>query len=58
MMGRRYQKDERYIITICHGCKKTIRTLYLVDDTILEARCPGCGKVWTFEAEIDSGSKG
>lgn len=57
-MGRRYQKDERYIITICHGCKKTIRTLYLVDDTILEARCPGCGKVWTFEAEIDSGSKG
>ena len=57
MMARTYRKDERYIITICHSCKKVIKTLHLVDSMILEARCPRCGKIWTFEAEINSGDK-
>ncbi len=51
MCGRRYEPDERYIITICHGCKKTIKEIELEDD-ILKFKCPRCGKVWVFESKV------
>ena len=50
-MVRRYRPDERYIITICHSCKKTINELHL-EGGVLKAKCLGCGKIWMFEAKV------
>jgi len=52
MCGRKYGPDERYIISICHSCKKVVKVLYLNGST-LELRCPRCKKVWIFEARIE-----